>query len=53
MKEYSEDYWRALVDGEVLRQAVEWIKYKYRDLGGKAMTRWLDDVFSAEPLKSG
>ena len=47
VKSKNEDYWRALVDGELLRQSYEWLIDPSVDLGCAAMERWMDDAFGS------
>ncbi len=52
MKAQNEDYWRALIDGELLRRAYEWLTDPSVDPGCAAMARWMDDAFGPDsPVK--
>lgn len=55
VKAQDEEYWRALVDGELLRQSYEWLTDPWVDPGCAAMARWMDDAFGADipaPVKA-
>ncbi|KAI8972400.1 kinase-like domain-containing protein [Trametes punicea] len=45
VKAKDREYWEALVEGQVLRQAMEWLYPTYRDDGCKALEAWMDTVF--------
>ncbi|RPD53357.1 kinase-like protein [Lentinus tigrinus ALCF2SS1-7] len=45
IKEKNVNYWRALVDGELLRQVEEWLTMSWPDPGCARMSAWMDIVF--------
>ncbi|KAI0357934.1 hypothetical protein OH77DRAFT_1316528 [Trametes cingulata] len=45
VKERDYEYWEALVEGETLRQAVEWLTSFTSDEGCVLLERWMDTVF--------
>ncbi|KAI1791881.1 hypothetical protein LXA43DRAFT_382845 [Ganoderma leucocontextum] len=49
VKAQNEDYWRALIDGELLRQVYEWLTDSFVDPGCTAMGRWMDEAFGSHP----
>ncbi|KAM5530931.1 hypothetical protein V8D89_015376 [Ganoderma adspersum] len=49
VKAQNEDYWRALVDGELLRQVYEWLTEGRVDPGCAAMGRWMNEAFGPHP----
>ncbi|KAI1791882.1 hypothetical protein LXA43DRAFT_382885 [Ganoderma leucocontextum] len=50
MKSQNEDYWRALVDGELLRQIYEWLTDPHVDPGCAAMEEWMDETFGSHSV---
>ncbi|KAI0751935.1 phosphotransferase enzyme family-domain-containing protein [Daedaleopsis nitida] len=45
VKSKDEDYWRALVEGELLRQIEEWLVEQGQDMGLVGFSRWMDSAF--------
>ena len=48
VKSKDEVYWRALVDGELLRQIEEWLVEKEEDMGLAVFSRWMDNAFQMQ-----
>ncbi len=46
VKSLDRECWDALIDGGVLRQAVEWLKMLQRDEGCEDIERWMNLTFS-------
>ncbi|TFK85291.1 kinase-like protein [Polyporus arcularius HHB13444] len=46
VKAMSEEYWRVLVDGQVLQQLEDWLDVSESDPGCDRMSAWMDSVFS-------
>ncbi|KAI0349004.1 hypothetical protein OH77DRAFT_1525993 [Trametes cingulata] len=48
VKERDYDYWEALVEGETLRQAVEWLTSSSYDEGCALLEQWMETIFPQE-----
>ncbi|RDX51309.1 hypothetical protein OH76DRAFT_323385 [Lentinus brumalis] len=46
VKAMSEEYWRILVDGQLLQQLEDWLDVSESDPGCDRMSAWMDSVFS-------